>query len=158
LFPVAFERMSGRGVPHVGIVVSALLATVLVVISHLGAAGIQVFNSLILMNGIAAAIPYGFSALAQIKWRIADRRAITTSRLVRDLVTAGVALVVSVLFVVYSTNTEATGFGVYEPFVYLLGALLLGVPVFLFSRSRMTAPPPPPPPMADAPEPVRDAP
>ena len=93
LFPSAFERMSARNVPHVGILVSALLATVLVVVSHLGASGIQVFNSLILMNGIAAAIPYAFSALAQIKWRIADRRAITVSRLVRDLVTAGVALI-----------------------------------------------------------------
>jgi basic amino acid/polyamine antiporter, APA family len=150
LFPAAFERMSGRGVPHVGIVVSAVLATVLVVLSHLGAQGIQVFNNLILMNGIAAAIPYAFSALAQIKWRIADRRAITTSRLVRDLVTAGVALIVSVLFVVYSTDTAATGFGVYEPFVYLIGALLLGVPVFLVGRSRMTVPPPPPPPVIEA--------
>jgi basic amino acid/polyamine antiporter, APA family len=148
LFPAAFERMSGRNVPHVGIIVSAVLATVLVVVSHLGASGIQVFNSLILMNGIAAAIPYAFSAMAQIKWRIADRRAITVSRLVRDLVTAIVALVVSVLFVVYSTDTTATGFGVYEPFVYLLGALLLGVPVFLLGRSRMTAPPPAPPPVA----------
>ena len=37
------------------------------------------------MVGIAAAIPYGLSALAQIKWRAADHRAITGARLVGDL-------------------------------------------------------------------------
>jgi APA family basic amino acid/polyamine antiporter len=45
------------------------------------------------MNGIAAAIPYAFSALAQIKWRIADRRAISTSRFVRDVSVAVVAVI-----------------------------------------------------------------
>jgi hypothetical protein len=50
----------------------------------------------------------------------------------------------SMLFVVYSTNTEATGFAVYEPSSTSVGALLLGVPVYLVNRSRMTAPPPPP--------------
>jgi basic amino acid/polyamine antiporter, APA family len=145
LFPPVFERTSGRGVPAAGIIISALLATALVLVSHIGAGGIQVFNSLILMNGIAAAIPYAFSALAQIKWRIADRRLISASRLTRDLIMAGVSLMVSVLFVIYSTNSEATGFAVYEPFVYLLGALLLGVPVFLVGRSRMTPPLPAPP-------------
>ena len=30
------------------------------------------------MTGITAAIPYGFSALAQIKWRRADQRTLKT--------------------------------------------------------------------------------
>ena len=152
LFPTGFQRLSGRGVPAIGIVVSAVLATILVLVSHIGQQGIEVFNTLILMIGIAAAIPYGLSALAQIKWRVADRRAISGARLVRDLVVAGVALIFSVLFVVYSTNTEASGFAVYEPFVYLLGALLLGLPVYLVNRSKMTAPPAPPTPLATRPE------
>ena len=83
-------------------------------------------------------------ALAQIKWRIADRRTIARSRIARDLITAAVSLIFSMLFVGFSTNTAATGFAVYEPFVYLAGALLLGVPVYLVNRSRMTAPPPAP--------------
>ena len=65
------------------------LATVLVLLSHIGATGVAVFNTLILMIGIAAAIPYGFSALAQIKWRIADRRTVARSRLARDVITQG---------------------------------------------------------------------
>ena len=116
-------------------------------LSHIGATGVAVFNTLILMIGIAAAIPYGFSALAQIKWRIADRRTVARSRLARDVITAAISLIFSMLFVVYSANTSAAGFAVYEPFVYLAGALLLGVPVYLVNRSRIT--PPPPPPAAD---------
>jgi basic amino acid/polyamine antiporter, APA family len=108
--------------------------------SYVGEAGITVFNTLILMNGIAAAIPYGFSALAQIKWRIADRRAIGTGRFVKDVLVAVIAVIVSVLFIVYSRDTEASGFAAYLPFVYLIGALIIGVPVYLTNRARMTEP------------------
>jgi len=40
------------------------------------------------MTGITAAIPYAFSALAQLKWRWVDRRAFHTPRFVRDTVVA----------------------------------------------------------------------
>jgi basic amino acid/polyamine antiporter, APA family len=109
-----------------------------VLVSHIGEVGITVFNTLILMIGIAAAIPYGFSALAQIKWRLKDRRAITTSRFVRDLIVAVVAVIFSVLFVIYSRDTAASGFAVYLPFIYLLGVLLIAIPVYVANRSRMT--------------------
>ena len=70
-----------------------------------GSAGYTVFNTLVFMSGITAAIPYGFSALAQIKWRVQDNRELQTPRFVRDVVVAVVALVFSVLFIVYSRNT-----------------------------------------------------
>ena len=69
LFPEHFERLSRRGVLAFGIITSAILATAVVLLSYLGSAGISVFNTLVLMTGITAAIPYAFSALAQIKWR-----------------------------------------------------------------------------------------
>ena len=147
LFPQRFEQVSKRGVPAFGILVSATLSTICVLLSHVGETGITVFNTLVLMTGIAAAIPYAFSALAQIKWRVADKRVITRGRLVRDLVVAGVSFVVSVLFIVYSANTDADGFAVYYPFLYALGAFLLGVPVYLMNRKRMTPPTGPPPPV-----------
>ena len=46
------------------------------------------FNTLVFMSGITAAIPYGFSALAQIKWRMEDHRELHTPRFVRDVVIA----------------------------------------------------------------------
>ncbi len=148
LFPEHFERVSRRGVPAFGIITSALLATAVVILSYLGSTGISVFNTLVLMTGITAAIPYAFSALAQIKWRIADKRVITRSRFLRDVLIAGVSLVFSVLFIAFSTNTEESGFQAYMPFVYAAGAFLLGVPVYLMNRGRMSTPPPAPPAVA----------
>lgn len=147
LFPEHFQRMSRRGVPSFGIITSALLATAAVLLSYLGSAGITAFNTLILMTGITGAIPYAFSALAQIKWRIADGRAITRARMVRDVGIAGIALVFSVLFIAYSSNSDASGFAKYQPFLYAAGAFLLGVPVYLYNRSRMSPPAPVPPPV-----------
>ena len=103
------------------------------------------FNTLVLMTGITAAIPYAFSALAQIKWRIADKRVITRSRFLRDVLIAGVSLVFSVLFIAFSTNTEAGG-PAYMPFVYAAGAFLLGVPVYLMEPRADDAPGPAPAP------------
>lgn len=114
------------------------------ILSHIGAQGITVFNTLILMIGIATAIAYGFSALAQIRWRLNDRGTIPASRLAVDLIMATISLVLSLLFVVYSTDTQATGFQVYAPYAYLLGVVVISVPIYLLNRSRMTAPPAPP--------------
>lgn len=144
LFPARFNRLSNRGVPAFGIVMSGLLASALVILSHIGAQGITVFNTLILMIGIATAIAYGFSALAQIRWRLNDRGTIPASRLAVDLIMATISLVLSLLFVVYSTDTQATGFQVYAPYAYLLGVVVISVPIYLLNRSRMTAPPAPP--------------
>ena len=147
LFPRRFAQVSRRGVPAFGIIVSTVLSSAAVLLSHLGAAGITVFNTLVLMTGITGAIPYAFSALAQIKWRLADGRAVTRGRLLRDVGIALVCLVFSVLFVVYSSNADADGFARYEPFAFAFGAFLLGLPVYWASRSRMTAPQPVPPPV-----------
>ena len=69
LFPEPFGRLSARGVPAVGIIGSTVLASIAMVVSYLGSSGSTVFTTLVLMSGITAAIPYAFSALAQIKWR-----------------------------------------------------------------------------------------
>ena len=69
LFPEQFKRMSSKGVPPYGIIASTLLASIAMIINFLGSGGATVFTTLVLMTGITAAIPYGYSALAQIKWR-----------------------------------------------------------------------------------------
>ena len=55
-----------------GIIVSTPLASVAMIFNYLGSSGATVFTTLVLMTGITAAIPYAFSAIAQIKWRRAD--------------------------------------------------------------------------------------
>ena len=145
LFPSRFGRLSSAGVPAFGIIASTLLASVAMVLSFWGSAGYTVFNTLVYMSGITAAIPYAFSALAQIKWRVADNRAIHTPRFLRDVLIAVVALAFSILFIFYSRNTGGSLWQEYAPFVYAGVAFLVGIPVYLAQRTRMTTPEPVPP-------------
>jgi basic amino acid/polyamine antiporter, APA family len=140
LFPAAFGRMSERRVPAVGIVASTALASVAVVVSYLGTTGSSVFTTLVLMTGITAAIPYAFSALAQILWRWRDKGTIATATFVRDLVVAVVALVFSIAFIYYSRNTGDTWYVVWGPFLLAGAAGILGIPVYLAQRGHMDAP------------------
>jgi APA family basic amino acid/polyamine antiporter len=127
LFPRRFAALNARGVPAFGIVASTLLASLAVIVNYLGSDGETVFTTLVLMTGITAAVPYGFSALAQIKW---SRGRLDAPRLARDLVVAVLALVFAILFIVYSRNT-GHGFWVYwAPFFLSAVALALGVPVY----------------------------
>jgi APA family basic amino acid/polyamine antiporter len=145
LFPERFARMSSRGVPAFGIIASTLLASLFTVVSYMGSAGYTVFNTLVFMSGITAAIPYGFSALAQIKWRIRDGRTLQTPRVVRDVTVSVIAVVFSVLFIWYSRNTgESELWKVWLPFLFCGAAFALGIPVYAAQRSRMTEPEPVP--------------
>jgi APA family basic amino acid/polyamine antiporter len=145
LFPARFGKISSRGVPAFGIVASTLLASVFTVFSYLGSAGITVFNTLVFMSGITAAIPYGFSALAQLKWRLQDGRELHTPRVVRDATVAVLAVIFSVLFIWYSRNTgETEVWKVWLPFIFCGVAFVIGIPVYLAQRTRMATPPPVP--------------
>jgi APA family basic amino acid/polyamine antiporter len=144
LFPERFSKMSTKGVPVFGIIASTVLASIAMAINYIGSGGAQVFTTLVLMTGITSAIPYAFSALAQIKWRIVDRRAMHGQRFARDMLVAVVALVFSILFIYYSRNTGASGFQYWAPFVLAGVALLLGIPVYFAQRNKMTQPEPVP--------------
>ncbi|MCW2784043.1 MAG: amino acid permease [Marmoricola sp.] len=144
LFPKRFAELSGRGVPAYGIVVSTGLASLAVILSYLGANGATVFTTLVLMTGITSAVPYAFSALAQISWRLRDHQHGHTPRLYLDLAVAAVSLAVSIAFIYYSRNTDASWYVVWGPFLMAGGASLLGIPVYLRMRPSMTAPEPVP--------------
>jgi APA family basic amino acid/polyamine antiporter len=150
LFPEQFKRLSPSGVPSFGIISSTVLASVAVVINYLGSGGATVFTTLVLMTGITAAIPYAFSALAQIKWRWVDHKTVQTPRFVRDIVVAVVALVFAILFIVYSRNTAvshglperrtAEWWTYWAPFLLAAIALVLGIPVYRRQKPHMTEP------------------
>jgi APA family basic amino acid/polyamine antiporter len=161
LFPEGFKRMNKAGVPAFGIVTSTTLASVAMLLNYLGSSGSTAFTTLVLMTGITAAIPYLFSALAQLKWRWRDHKQGETPRLVRDLLVALVAIAFSILFIIYSRNTGAQdsrsigqipgrsashgSWAEWMPFVLAGVALLLGIPVYKRQRPNMTEPDPVPP-------------
>ncbi len=145
LFPERFKRLSRSSVPAFGIVVSTVLASIAMIVNYLGSSGQNAFTTLVLMTGVTAAIPYAFSALAQLKWRWTDRQKFHTPRFARDAIVASLALVFSILFIWYSRNTAGeTTFSYWAPFILAGVALLLGVPVYRAQRSRMTRPQPVP--------------
>jgi len=144
LFPERFKRMSKRGVPAFGIISSTVLASIAMAINYLGSGGATVFTTLVLMTGITSAIPYGFSALAQLKWRWIDHQTMQTPRFIRDMIVAVLALVFSILFIWYSRNTGHSFWVYWAPFFLAAGAMLLGIPVYRAQRRHMTEPGPVP--------------
>ena len=140
VFPHQFARLNGRGSPPWGVVASTVLASVAIVINYLGSTGVTVFNTLILMTGITAAIPYAFSALAQIKWRVADRKQVQTPRFIRDMIVAVLSVVFSIFFIYYSRNTGHSTWVYWAPFLLTAGAFLLAIPVYNSQRHRMSSP------------------
>jgi basic amino acid/polyamine antiporter, APA family len=145
LFPEQFKRMSKSGVPAYGVIASTVLASIAMIINYLGSSGATVFTTLVLMTGITAAIPYAFSALAQLKFRWIDHRTMHTPRFIRDMIVAVLALVFSILFIIYSRNTGNSFWVYWAPYFLAVGALLLGIPVYLSQRRRLTQPGPVPP-------------
>jgi basic amino acid/polyamine antiporter, APA family len=140
VFPERFQRLNHRGSPAFGIITSTALASFAIVINYLGSNGQTVFTTLVLMTGITAAIPFAFSALAQIKFRIADQRELETARFVRDLVVAVLSVVFSAFFIYYSRDTGRSVWVYWAPFLLTAGTLVLGIPVYNSQRHRMAAP------------------
>jgi APA family basic amino acid/polyamine antiporter len=140
LFPERFKRLNKAGVPAFGIVASTALASIAMIINYLGSSGANAFTTLVLMTGITSAIPYGFSALAQIKWRRDDQRLLKTPRFLRDMIVAILALVFSILFIFYSRNTGHSFWLYWAPFFLAAAALALGIPVYRRQRQHMTEP------------------
>jgi APA family basic amino acid/polyamine antiporter len=145
LFPERFKRMNKADVPAFGIIASTVLASIAMAINYLGSGGANAFTTLVLMTGITAAIPYGFSALAQIKWRRADHRTLKTPGFIRDMIVAVLSLVFSILFIVYSRNTGHSFLVIWAPFLLAAAAFAIGIPVYNRQRSQMTEPEPVPP-------------
>ncbi|HUO71161.1 MAG TPA: amino acid permease [Solirubrobacteraceae bacterium] len=140
VFPEQFKRLNRHGSAGFGIVVSTALASIAMVINYLGSDGETVFTTLVLMTGITAAIPYAFSALAQLKWRVADQRKLETPRFIRDMIVAVLSLVFSVLFIWYSRDTGHSFWVYWAPFFMTIGAFLLGIPVYRAQRNKMREP------------------
>jgi basic amino acid/polyamine antiporter, APA family len=159
LFPDRFKKLNKAGVPAFGIITSTALASLAMILNYAGTGGANAFTTLVLMTGITAAIPYLFSALAQLKWRWIDRKHGLGAHFLRDSIVAVLAIVFSILFIVYSRNTGAQGqrsigqifhhnwgsWAEWMPFVLAGVALVLGIPVYRRQKAHMTEPGPVPP-------------
>jgi arginine:agmatine antiporter len=120
LFPQVFARMSRQDVPALGIVISATLATVLLLFAAAGAKDAQAFYSEVVnLATMAAVVPYAFCALAigLISVSGKQRRRVTAIE--------WIAFVFSI-FTIYGCGAEAVLYGMI--------LMLLGIPVYLWLR------------------------
>ena len=122
LFPAAFARLSDRGTPATGIILSSLLVSALVLMNY-SAGLVEQFTFVILLATLSALLPYLMCALARIV--LARRRGGGVSLSPLDLAVAGIAILFSAWAIV-GTGVEAILWG---------GMLLiLGLPVYLLMR------------------------
>ena len=125
LFPPMFSRLSERNVPAIGIVISAALATLLILVQAIGSGGFAAFYNLVVgLSTMAAVIPYAFCALAG---SLVSARVSGGTRVPRVTAVELVAFVFA-MFTLYGCGAE--------PVLYGLVLLLLGIPVFVWHRRR----------------------
>jgi basic amino acid/polyamine antiporter, APA family len=131
LFPHHFGKLSPNGVPAIGIMISAILATVLVLTQAIGSSGFSAFYNLVVgLSTMAAVIPYAFCALST---GLVAAYAAGGGPVPRLTIIEVIAFIFSV-FTLYGCGAE--------PVLYGLMMLVLGIPVFVWQRrrSKTTAP------------------
>lgn len=135
LFPTRFATNSSRGVPAFGIVASTVLATALMVFSYMGQAGADVFNLMILLAGLTAAVPYLFSALALIKWSFKPEDRTPGANWRFDGVVAIVGMLFSALIIYgsFTDSSTAVSLVILTAIVFVIGLVL-----YLYMRRRFT--------------------
>lgn len=125
LFPPLFGRLSPRGVPAFGIIVSAVFATLLVLSQVAGPPGFsEVYTLIVGLSTMAAVIPYAFCALAT---GLVAAYAAGGGPVPRLTVVEVIAFIFAV-FTLYGCGAQAVLFG--------LIMLVLGIPVYVWQRRR----------------------
>jgi arginine:agmatine antiporter len=125
LFPPAFGRLSRRGVPAIGIILSALFATSLVLSQVAGPPGFKSFYELVVgLSTMAAVIPYAFCALATglVAAQVAGGGPVPR------LGPIEVIAFVFAVFTLYGCGAKAVLYGTIM--------LVLGIPVYVWQRRR----------------------
>jgi arginine:agmatine antiporter len=126
VFPGVFGRLSSRGVPAIGLTISAALATALVLVQVSGGAKFAaIYNMIVSLSTMAAVIPYVFCSLAP--GLIAGRSGGAKPRVTLVEVVA----FAFAMFTVYGCGPE--------PVLYGLVLLLLGLPVYVWQRRENAA-------------------
>jgi APA family basic amino acid/polyamine antiporter len=127
LFPRAFGWTDKKGTAWFGILLAAVLPSVLMLWAYTTATGLTVFTDLVALTVVTVAIPYLFSACAQLSWLLSGRRTVQGWLLVRDLAITGASVLFS-LWVTFAAGYQA---------VYLaMLVVLVGVIIYAFMNPR----------------------
>jgi APA family basic amino acid/polyamine antiporter len=120
LFPRPFAWTDRRGNAWFGIVIAALLPSLLMLWRYTTATGLTVFIDLVDLTVVTVALPYLFSACAQLTYLVSRRRRVQGWLLARDLTVAGASVLFS-MWVTFASGYSA----VYQALVLVLAGLVL---------------------------------
>jgi APA family basic amino acid/polyamine antiporter len=120
LFPSVFGKLSKRGMPVAGLVISSLLATGLMALNFT-AGLVDQFTFIILLATLSALIPYAFTAVAELVIFARDREQFRGERLAGSSVIAVLALLYS-LWAISGTGRATVLWGVV--------LMVAGLPIF----------------------------
>jgi len=120
LFPRPFAWTDKRGTAWFGILVGTALPSLLMAWRYSMSSGLTVFTYLVNLSVVTVAIPYFFSALAQLTYLVSRRRRVQGVALVRDLAIASAGVLFS-MWVTFASGYQV----VYQAFVVILAGLVL---------------------------------
>jgi APA family basic amino acid/polyamine antiporter len=120
LFPRPFAWTDRRGTAWFGVVAAAALPSLLMLWRYTTSSGLTVFTYLVDLTVVTVAIPYLFSACAQLTYLVSRRRPLQPWLLARDLSVAGAAALFS-LWVTFAAGYSA----VYQAMVVVLAGIIL---------------------------------
>jgi APA family basic amino acid/polyamine antiporter len=120
LFPSIFERLSKRGTPVPGLIISSVLATGLMALNFT-ASLVEQFTFIILLATLSTLVPYFFSGVAQLVIFVRERDDFVGERLMGASIIAVLALLYTV-WAIAGSGRDAVFWG----FVLLLA----GLPVY----------------------------
>jgi APA family basic amino acid/polyamine antiporter len=120
LFPRPFAWSDRKGTAWFGILVGTALPSLLMLWRYNTSTGLTVFTYLVDLTVVTVAIPYFFSAIAQLTYLVSRRRRVHGWLLARDLSVAGASVLFS-MWVTFASGYQV----VYQALVVLLAGLIL---------------------------------
>ncbi|HEX5071185.1 MAG TPA: amino acid permease [Vicinamibacterales bacterium] len=127
LFPAPFARLSPRGVPLTGMLISAALSTGLIALTYSGAENlVALFTKITLISTLSTLVPYAFCSLAV--FLPGGRRA---THLSRGLAAGAAVAFLYAMFAIAGAGPEVVWMG----FLLILG----GLPVYVWAKRDVRA-------------------
>lgn len=126
LFPAVFKKVSGKGIPVSGLIISSVLASVLVGMSYTKGL-VSMFSFIIKLSTLSCLLPYLFSSLAELMLYLRKKKSFNWKKMLGSFL-------VSIPAFLYS-GWAVTGLGL-ETIIWGIILLALGIPLYLYIRKR----------------------
>ncbi|NQU87606.1 MAG: amino acid permease [Mariniphaga sp.] len=124
LFPPAFKRVTGNGIPVLGIIIASVLASLLVSMNY-SKGLVKMFSFIIMLSTLSCLLPYLFSSLSEIMLYLRKKKNFNKNKLI-------LALCISVPAFLYSL-WAITGLE-YEILIWGAALLSAGIPIYAYLK------------------------